>query len=194
MEKILGNWYKSSIGNLGISFICGYCGSNAGPSNYYFVDRSSEVKNPPSIYICPKCNRPTYIFKDEQVPGPIIGDDIEFLPIDVEQLYNEARKCISVNAYTSAVLSCRKLLMNTSVTKGAESGKGFVYYVNYLEENHYIPPDSREWVDMIRKKGNEATHAIPSISKEDAIEMLEFTSMLLRFVYELPGKMTKYKK
>ncbi len=191
MKKLNGEW-KNNIyrGILGISYICGFCGNKVGPTYYYSAD---TPLGPAFIYICPICNRPTFIYRDEQVPGPIVGNDIEFLPKDVEQLYNEARKCFTVGAYTSSVLACRKILMNSSVDKGAEPGKKFVEYVNFLENNHFIPPNSRDWVDMIRKKGNEATHEIPSISKEDAMQMLEFTELLLKHIYELPGKMEKYK-
>ncbi|RKO63246.1 DUF4145 domain-containing protein [Caldibacillus debilis] len=192
IERLEGYWDNVSTYNLGISFRCGYCGINSGPSHYYFL-KGSYVKA--YIYICPSCNRPTYINKDydEQVPGPFFGDEVEFLPDEVESLYDEARKCFTVGAYTSSVLACRKILMNSSVDKGAEPGKKFVEYVDFLEENHFIPPNSRDWVDMIRKKGNEATHEIPSISKEDAMQMLEFTELLLKHIYELPGKMEKYK-
>lgn len=199
MERINGNWgpltnYK------GVSFFCGYCSTIASPSiGYQLVENattnrtSSSVRA--SIYICPNCNRPTLkkYGSDEQYPGPKLGQIISFLPSDIEQLYNEVRDCISVNAFTSAVLSARKVLMNTAVSKGAEEGKRFVYYVTYLQENHFIPPNSSEWVDHIRTKGNEATHEIPSMSKEDAIELLEFVEMLLRFVYEMPGKMMRFK-
>jgi len=47
-------------------------------------------------------------------------------------------------------------------------------------------------VDHIRQKGNEATHEIPNMGNEDAVELLEFIEMLLRVVYELPGKMKKH--
>lgn len=191
MRKLNGTWYHSASASLGISFHCGYCGAIAGPSRYYHIDGEDKYAR---IYVCPTCNRPTFIYKNEQSPGPIMGEDIEYLPDEIDQLYNEARKCISVNAYTSAVLSCRKLLMNISVSKGAEPGKSFAFYVTFLEENHFIPPNSREWVDHIRRKGNEATHEIPSIDKDDSIELLDFTEMLLRFIYELPGRMTKHKK
>jgi hypothetical protein len=195
--NLQGEWYTSIANVKGYSYVCGYCGSKAGPSKQYYcndtVGNKSIIKG--NIYICPNCNKPTFINKinEEQVPGPRLGNDIEFLPDDINQLFNEARNCISVNAYTSSVLSCRKLLMNLAVSKGAEVGKSFAHYVSFLSDNHYIPPGSREWVDHIRSKGNEATHEILSMSKEDAIELLEFTGMLLRFVYEMPGKMTKYK-
>lgn len=192
MQKLGGTWYATTESR-GYSFLCGYCGLKAGPSRRYYCTENSNMFG--NIYICPNCNRPTFISYDgkEQMPGPILGEEIEHLPEDVDQLYNEARKCISVNAFSSAVLSCRKLLMNVSVTKGADAGKQFAYYVTFLEENHFIPPGSRDWVDHIRKKGNEATHEIPSISKDDAVELLEFTEMLLRFVYEMPGRMAKYR-
>jgi hypothetical protein len=190
MNKLSGNWYNVLSDNLGVSYECGYCGNISGPSNYYMITGGDFAH----IFICPTCNRPTFIYEDEHIPGPILGDEIEHLPQDIEQLYNEARKCLSVNAFTSSVLSCRKLLMNISVSKGEKAGKSFAEYVTFLEDNHFIPPNSRAWVDHIRKKGNEATHEIPSIKREDAIELLEFTEMLLRFVYEMPGKMSKYNK
>lgn len=192
-----GEWEDGMKEANGISYICGYCSSKVGPSEKYVC--SSHLTYPDSageVLICPNCNKPTYLNNrfDEQVPGPLIGNNVSHLTSEVEQLYEEARKCISIAAFTSSVLACRKLLMNVSVSKGAEAGKTFSEYVNFLESNHYMPPNSKGWIDHIRKKGNEATHEIPSINQEDAVELLEFTEMLLRFVYELPGKMQKYTK
>ncbi|MCS0652016.1 DUF4145 domain-containing protein [Cytobacillus firmus] len=192
MGELHGEW-KNCYTAGGKSYDCGFCGSSVGPSFYYSCQGSNGYEYG-SIYLCPNCNKPTFFQEGtgEQVPGSIFGEDIEHLPEDIDQLYSEARKCLSVNAFTSAVLSCRKLLMNVSVSKGADPGKSFVSYVTFLEENHFVPPGSNVWVDHIRKKGNEATHEIPSITRDDAIELLEFTEMLLRFVYELPGKMARH--
>jgi Domain of unknown function (DUF4145) len=194
VKNLLGTW-KNTYEYSGNSYLCGYCGSNVGPSRAYSCQNSSGAHTG-RLFICPNCNKPTFIdlTSKEKTPGSILGEDIEFLPSDIEQLYDEARRCMSVNAFTSSVLSCRKLLMNVSVSKGAKAGEKFAFYVTYLEENHFVPPGSKPWVDHIRKKGNEATHEIPSISKEDAEELLEFTAMLLRFIYELPGKMVKHTK
>lgn len=196
-NALKGSWNQSIQTITGYSYICGHCGANAGPSSRYkaeyYEGGSSRVSG--SVFICPQCNQPTFqtVDKKVQIPGPLFGEEVNFLPEDIQQLYEEARKCISVNAFTSAVLSSRKLLMNVSVSKGADPGKSFAFYVTYLEDNHFIPPNSRDWVDHIRKKGNEATHEIPSIDKDDAIELLGFTELLLRFVYEMPGRMNKYK-
>ncbi|MCE4052013.1 DUF4145 domain-containing protein [Bacillus sp. Au-Bac7] len=198
VRSLIGEWEKT-IKLTRASYDCGYCGSKVGPSDGY----SCYKPNYPgktlvgNIYICPNCNKPT--FKElsssyQQVPGQKFGNEVEHLPPDIESLYNEARNCISINAYNSAVLACRKLLMNIGHTKGAKAGERFIYYVDYLNDNHFIPPNGKEWVDHIRKKGNEATHEIPSMTRLDAIELIDFTEMLLRFVYELPGRMERHKR
>ena len=78
--------------------------------------------------------------------------------------------------------------MNIAVDKGAEEGQSFIQYVEYLYNNNFIPPDGKEWVDHIRTKGNEATHEIQLMEKGDAINLLDFTEMLLKFVYEFTAR------
>jgi hypothetical protein len=111
------------------------------------------------------------------------------LPSDVEALYQEARSCMKVNSYTSAVITCRKLLMHIAVEKGADKGKSFLEYVDYLSQKGYVPPDGKGWVDHIRTKGNEANHEIKIMSPPDAGDLISFAEMLLKFVYEFPAKM-----
>ena len=78
--------------------------------------------------------------------------------------------------------------MNIAVTQGAEAGLRFIEYVDFLGENGFIPPNGRGWVDHIRRKGNEATHEIALMSKADAEELIAFSEMLLKFIYEFPAK------
>ena len=77
--------------------------------------------------------------------------------------------------------------MNISVDLGADENKQFAYYVKWLDENNYILPNAKGWVDQIRKFGNEATHEIHIISKEDAEKSLKFIEMILKLVYEFPA-------
>lgn len=194
MARVDGVW--QNVENIGtISYTCGYCNTKVGPSfGYNCLDQGFPQGEHGLILICPKCNKPTFfqISNGEITPSSKYGDEVEHLPEDIEALYNEARNCISVNAYNSSVLSCRKLLMNIAHSKGAKESKTFVSYVEFLNDNHYTPPESKSWVDHIRKKGNEATHEIPSKTRDDAVELLDFTEMLLKFVYEMPGKMAKH--
>jgi hypothetical protein len=77
--------------------------------------------------------------------------------------------------------------MNIAVSEGALQGKSFVEYVNFLNDNSYIPPKGKPWVDAIRKLGNEANHSIEFKTPEEAKLILTFTEMLLKFIYEMPG-------
>lgn len=172
---------------------CGYCGTSLASEKGYNATGLVHGRNSivAYIYICHKCEKPTFFDRSgNQTPGPIIGNPVKHIPDpDVEKLFNEAKSCFSISAYTSSVMCCRKLLMNISVSEGAKEGKSFVDYVNYLNDNNYIPPNGKKWVDTIRKLGNEANHKIEFKNQEDAKRILNFTEMLLRFIYELPGIM-----
>jgi hypothetical protein len=96
---------------------------------------------------------------------------------------------MTVNSFTAAVLTCRKLLMHIAVEKGAATGQSFLEYVDYLFQRGYIPPDGKDWVDHIRTKGNEANHEIKIVSSAEAGDLIAFSEMLLKFVYEFPAKM-----
>ena len=55
-------------------------------------------------------------------------------------------------------------------------------------DNGYVPPNGKMWVDHIRKKANEATHEIPHMERGDAIDLITFSEMLLKFIYEFPNR------
>ena len=178
-------------------YICGYCGNLVASENGYFAEIYPYAIDPMTdkkeyIHICHYCSRPTYFDVDgNQIPGQIYGNSVSDVPEKVETLYNEARNCLSCNAYTASVLCSRKLLMNIAVSKGAEEGKKFIEYINFLSDKHYIPPDGENWVDHIRKKGNEATHEISIMKREDATKLLTFIEMLLKFIYEFPASIKR---
>ncbi len=170
------------------SFKCPYCSQIVGSSTGYQTYNVSNAARPFNAYVCGSC-RGIILIDTQQRPWPeaVGGNPVQHLPNDVEELYEEARGCMSVSAYTAVALACRKLLMSTAVSKGADADKTFQYYINFLLEKAYLPPDARPWVDHIRSKGNEATHQIPHTTKDDATELLVMTESLLRMVYELPA-------
>ena len=77
--------------------------------------------------------------------------------------------------------------MNIAVHQGAGAGLKFIEYVDYLASKGFIPPNGKTWVDHIRKRGNEATHEIALMGDTDARELVVFTEMLLKFIYEFPA-------
>ena len=84
--------------------------------------------------------------------------------------------------------------MNVSVSVGAGAGLKFIEYVEYLAANGYVPPNGKGWVDHIRKKGNEATHEIQIMGEQDAKDLISFSEMLLKFIFEFPNKIAPLNK
>lgn len=178
-------------------FKCGHCGREVASNKGYYSLREvisnrgtgTYTRHGISIYLCHNCDGPN-IFNDDnsQIPGRLFGDSVKYIndPL-VNNLYEEARRCYSVNAYTSVVMCCRKLLMNIAVSDGAKEGKSFAFYIDYLEENRFIPQQGNSWVDQIRKLGNQANHKINQISKDEAELILVFTMNFLKVNYEMPG-------
>lgn len=165
---------------------CGFCSNMIASSSGFFSGQGQF------IYLCTHCYSPTYWGRGKpQLPGLLPGNSVAHLPDNIELLYNEARQCAAAGAFTGSVLLCRKLLMNIGVTQGAAEGQSFISYVNHLAEIGFIPPNGRGWVDHIRKKGNEATHEIALMNKEDAEELINFSEMLMKFIYEFPYKIPK---
>lgn len=170
--------------NIGsVQYTCGHCGNIIATNIGFYSNRGQR------IYICPHCDQPTHIDgQGHQHPDVAPGNDVNHLPEDLALLYKEARNCVAASAYTGSVLLCRKLLMNIGVKQGAEEGKPFIHYVKYLAEQGFIPPNGRGWVDHIRTKGNEATHEIALMNKEDCEDLIAFSEMLMKFIYEFPNK------
>ena len=166
-------------------YVCGYCSHRVGPNTGFSAGGQAQV----FIYICSYCTRPTYFGSDgKQYPGVPLAVPVENVPKEIGSLYAEARQCASVGSHTSAVLTCRKILMHIAVQKGAKAGDSFVSYVEYLASKGYAPPDAKTWVDYIRQKGNEANHEIKVMSEQDAQPLIAFVEMLLKLIYEFPQK------
>jgi hypothetical protein len=164
---------------------CGYC-SNQVSSNSGWV---ATIQGAPTAYVrlCPECMGPTFFdYLGNAYPGAQSGKSVEHLPADVAAVYSEARACAGVNAHTAAVLVCRKILMHIAVGEGAEPGKSFLSYIEFLASKGFIPPHGLAWVDYVRKRGNEATHEIEIMTADDSTALIGFVEMLLRFIYEFP--------
>ena len=197
MERLPNTWInKKEIDS--VRYKCGYCGADTAPAYGWQSDQITDQITDLVAYIpiCTNCNQPSYIkwygtTRVSATPAPLMGESVGGLPEDVGTLYDEARKCTGVGAYTSAVLTCRKILMHVAVEKGAKKKLTFEACVDYLDENHYIPPDGKGWVDHIRTKSNEANHEIVLMDLEYACDLITLTEMLLRFMYELPGRLPK---
>ena len=182
-----GSWF--SIQNTpAYAFVCGFCGNRIASDKGWPFHFGTPPQPGIHIHVCPHCRRPTFFEDRLQVPGVPFGDRVQHVPPEVGALYDEARRFTADNAFTAAVLATRKLLMHIAVDQGAKPGDTFMAYIEYLAASGFVPPHGKGWVDHIRKKGNEANHEIVLMGQADAVDLINFTEMLLKFIYEFPKR------
>jgi hypothetical protein len=168
-------------------YTCGHCGTKvSGAVVAIFSNRQILW------LMCPECKKGSVHTAGNIYPGVAFGPSLQGLPLDVEEAYQEARRCMSVNSYFAAELICRKILMHIAADKGAKAGESFTAYLAYLEDEGFITPPMKGWVDLIRKHGNAATHKLSSPDKSRAESTVMLTAELLRIVYEMEYMASKY--
>lgn len=172
------------------SIECAYCGNTIAPNTGFYIKSQYEDI---FVYKCPLCTNPIIYnsHTDESFPGPMYGRDVKGLPENIQTLYDECRTNYSNKCYTSSQMIARTLLMHIAVEQGAKEGETFAKYIDYLENNGFIPPNGKKWVDFIRKSGNVANHQIVIKEKEETEKVITFLSSLLLFIYELPNEMSE---
>jgi hypothetical protein len=188
-QNVDGKGWKGQVNIKNRSFTCGYCSKTVSSILGSFF-AANEGNGQPSgwAYICPNCKGLNIWDEDgRRYPTPLLGEPIDHVPAPLTAAYNEARRCTWTGCYTASVLLCRKMLMNIAVEQHAKEGLTFKEYITYLSEAGFVPPNGKAWVDHIKDKGNEATHAIALMKEEDARDLLTFIGMLLRFIYEFPA-------
>ncbi|HIG94327.1 MAG: hypothetical protein QT05_C0020G0005 [archaeon GW2011_AR13] len=182
MYKFGGSpWYAAD--NLSSkSFICWNCNNQVASSKGYKTFDEQFLKR---VYICPHCAAPNIYDVEGKTPiSSLPGKEIKKLPENIQNVYDEVRKCMQTNSFTGAVMLMRKIIMNIAVHEGAEENKSFVYYVNYLCDNGIVHKKSKKKADSIRDLGNDANHEIENRTQEEAQNCLGFIELLLMANYE----------
>jgi hypothetical protein len=165
---------------------CGYCNREVGSSIGFNVQANGGTVF--YIRLCGNCNGPTFFTPDgDYSPVALMGNPVEHVPVELVPLFGEARAAAAAGAYTAAVLTCRKMLMHIAAQQGSKANQSFLDYVTYLADKGYVPPNGKVWVDYIRRRSNEANHEIVLMKREDAVALINFVEMLLKFIYELPN-------
>lgn len=88
------------------SYICGHCGNPLASEKGYRATNpatsgSTSTITAATIYICHRCQKPTFFQGGDQIPNSAFGGHVEHIPSDeVAKLFDEARNCMKVNAYT----------------------------------------------------------------------------------------------
>jgi hypothetical protein len=141
------------------TYTCPYCARDV--TGAVVASYAAPGPGPWCLWLrCPRCGKGAVLEEGILHPSAPFGPDIEGLPVQVAEAYDEARNCIGAGAYTAAELICRKILMYVAVDKGADAGKPFTTYLDHLEKAGYLAPAMKGWVDLTRQHGNLATHEL----------------------------------
>src|SRR5436309_3431144 len=109
-----------------LTFTCAHCSATVSGAVISFFRTIKWLQ-------CPVCGNGSVRSLDGNFyPAPAFGAELEGLPAVIQNAYSEARRCMSVSAYTDAELVSRKILMHVAVNKGADPGKRFVDYIEDL--------------------------------------------------------------
>lgn len=172
------------------SYVCGHC--NRPVSGFVVATYHDLSFSGIKWLLCTNCGCGSVFSNNTIYPGKYFGPEIEGLPPNVEKAYLEARRCMSVDAFTACELISRTILMHVAVEKGAREKETFSSYLTFLSEKGYITPPMAEWVDLIRQHGGKATHLIEQPDPERAECTLMFTAELLRLIYEMEYLARRY--
>lgn len=174
-------------------FVCGHCGTDTTPAlglrNVWSVTaRQIGCPQTREIRICTNCLVATTFVDNRQIPRPLQGEPFEtkHQSEDVEMiviLYDQARYAIRVGAASCAVLMFRKLLMHIAVEQRADEGMKFGDYCDYLKSEAVVGKPQHAVLDRIRKAGNEENHEIRSAAGEEADDLLDMVSVLIKTIY-----------
>lgn len=172
------------------SWICFFCGERVAglPKGWRIVTSSNRHLG--WVRICNACNFPTFFLANDKpaLQGPY-GRPLRRVPDDSRRVYDEARQCCSIEAYSAAVLLCRKLLVHIAHDLQPESPKErrqtFAQYIDWLNDNGYIPPNGKGWVDWLKDRGNAENHEIVEATRNEAERIVDLSYALLLWNYEL---------
>lgn len=191
--QLAGGWVNEGTLGTAVDYTCGWCDRLVATNRGWTFSRNVASGGDPELklLICPNCRLPSYTDEESFTPGVAPGSAVLHCPERVTTAYEEARLCLAFGASTAGALLLRKLLMYIAVEEGAEAGKNFTSYVDYLAQKGFIPPKGQPWVDHLRTKGNEATHELAFTLHDEASLLLTFAEMLLKFIYEFPQRLPR---
>lgn len=174
-------------------YYCSYCDSYTtghivafypANTNGTYTSKVEEVKRMWLVCSNSDCNKAS-IYEDGSIyPPGKFGETVKHLTEDVAKAYDEARNCFGIGAYTACELLCRKILMYVACDKGAEEGKQFAHYIDFLEEKQLITSQMKPWIKKIKDNGNNSTHELKPREQKSAESTLSFTAHLLKIIYE----------
>jgi hypothetical protein len=181
---------------------CGRCLANVGAAvlgraHEYIADDSSNIIEV-LVGNCPKCSAVFVAGRwvdhwggpDDYDLGPpfrIWPSPPRELSIDAPQRirkdFDEAQRCISVQAYNAAGMLARRVLEGIATDLGADAFK-LGHKLEQLKEAGHLDGRLTDWAGALHLVGNDAAHDLTgTVSRDDADDVLAFAEALADYVY-----------
>jgi hypothetical protein len=120
----------------------------------------------------------------------------EHWPEDVGRNWLQARRSLEGQNWDAAALMARSAIQLIMRYQKA-TGSSLKAQIDDLASNGILPPIMKDWAHEVRELGNENAHPIPGskgTSPNDARDVVEFLSFLLRLTYNLPYDIAQFRK
>jgi hypothetical protein len=116
------------------------------------------------------------------------------VPPSVATAYEEAARCFTVRAYAATALMCRKAL-EALIGEHKISAGNLADALKAMRDQGLIEARLFEWADALRLTGNTAAHDVSeNISREDARDVLDFTSAIMEYVFTFRDRFETFKE
>jgi hypothetical protein len=119
----------------------------------------------------------------------------DHVPHAIRAVFDEGTDCLSIDCWNAAGAMFRKVLDLATKEKVPPGTKQQMLKarLEFLFANSLLPPGIKPLADCIREDGNDAVHEHP-IGKDDAEDLLDFTTEVLEVLYTGPGKIIEAAK
>ena len=157
---------------------------------------------------CSKCQSPIFVWQDNignLAEGDIWDAPIKLYPYSefaitantpsiIKETYDEAVRCFDAHAYTATAVLCRKTIEAICQYHGINESN-LDHSLTKMNAEGVIDDRLYEWSDMLRTSGNEAVHEMgTTVPKQDASDMIEFTSAIIDYLFSYREKFKEFKK
>ncbi len=126
----------------------------------------------------------------------------EFIPDNIRAVFEEGAACLSIECWNATGAMFRTCLDLASKDKiPQEDIKGLTKHhrenmgarIGWLFDNGILPENLRELADCVRHDGNDGAHDA-TLTENEAIDLLEFTTQILEHFYTQPEKAKESKR
>lgn len=131
--------------------------------------------------------------------SPILPNTVvspEYIPAEIEAIFNEAAKCLSIGCYNAAGAMFRLCLdittkylieQNKHLNPSSNDNRSIHSRLTWIFNNNVLPRGLEDLSRCIKDDGNDAAHD-GNLGNIEAEDLLDFTNALLEQVYTQPEK------